>query len=196
MTSENVGFRIVGFEDGRTNKLLIGNERNINNNKASVYNYQSLKYPAWNDFKAGFLNDFEIISKEDNPFISAVSLVYLNEFHWNSDEDIVIEDIFNKNADFMSAKFFKSQNSSFLINTEDYKEGFKSIERIEIVLSKHSKIIQINSQLIFELINPVKLNNSITDNSLSGYFEEIHKEIKSTLNDLFTDEVKKKINFK
>ncbi len=191
-----VGFRIVGFEEGRTNKLLIAQENNINNGKLSVYNYQSLKYPTWNNFKLGFLNDFRIISIEDNPFINAISLNYLNEFYWDSNDDIVIDEIFNKDADFLPKKFFNSQNSSFLINTEDYKDTFKSIEKIEIVVSKHKKTIQINSQLVFELIDPIKFNDSIVNNKLSEYFEDIHSEIKNTLNFLFTEEVKTKINFK
>lgn len=191
---EDVGFRLVAFNEGRINKIFSIEQKQSEFNDLTLYNHQSLKYPKWEFFKNDLINDLEIISKEDNPFISAIALNYLNEFAWESDDDIVIDEIFNKDAGYMSTKFFNSQNSSFLISTENYKTNYKSIEQLEIVVSKQRKIIQINSQLVFELVNPVKLSSSIFDNSLSDYFEEIHIDIKKTLQTLFTKEVKSKIN--
>lgn len=196
LKTEDSGYRIVGFEEGRNNKILSVDQKQLGNNKATIYSYQSLKYPKWGEFKKELLNDFKVISEEDNPFIYAISLNYLNEFRWESNKDILIDEIFNREAEFMSTKFFNSQNSSFLINTEDYNDNFKTIEQLEIIVSKHRNLIQTNSQVVFELFSPIKLHHSIIDDKLSKYFEDIHTELKKTLNILFTEEVKNKINFK
>lgn len=191
---KEVGYRMSGFHDGRINKVLSAEGRQVENRDVTILNFQSLNYPKWDKFRNDVINDFTIISQEDDPFIQAIALHYINEFNWASDEDIIIDEIFDRNAEFMPNKFFNSQNSIFAINTEDYREKYKVIEQLEINVSRHRKNIQVKTQVVFELINPIKIQESIKNESLVGYFEEIHAEIKKNLNSLFTAEVKRKIN--
>ena len=49
----------------------------MNNRDTTIYSFQSLKYPKWDNFKRDMIKDFKIISSEDNQFIHAISLNYL-----------------------------------------------------------------------------------------------------------------------
>jgi len=195
---KDVGFRMINFNnEGRINKVIQVEQRDSkekNNKDTVIYNFQTLKYPGWEIFKEDLLSNLSAISKEDNPFINAVSLNYVNEFMWQGEEEIAIEQIFNRDADFMSHKFFKSQNSSCAVNTEDYYETYKSIEQLEVVVSKNRNLILTNSQIVFEFINPIKFYTSIEDGTFEDSIEKIHIEIKNYLKQLFTEEVKSKIN--
>jgi len=193
-SSKEIGYRMIGYNDGRIKKVIHTEEKKLAHKDMVVMNFQSLDYPGWDNFVKEVLNDFFEVSKEDNPFIQAISLNYVNEFVWASNEMIPIDEIFDRNADFMSNKFFNSQNTSFSINTEEYKQSYKAIEQLDINVSGLNKMIQIKSQVVFELSQSMKLNDSIENGSLKEHFETIHTEIKKNLNSLFTQEVKRKIN--
>lgn len=194
LSKEN-GFRMTGFDsDGRLRKILQVQEKQVDEKAITQFNFHSMKYPKWEKFRDEMIFDFKEIAKEDNPFIFAISLNYLNEFVWSSEDDISINEIFNDKADFMPNNFFKSQNSSYSISTEDYKEVYKSIEQLDVIVSKKNNKIHINSQLVIEFVKPIKFYNSIEDSSFQQYFESIHFGVKDTLRKLFTEEVKQKIN--
>lgn len=192
--SKESGYRFVGFENGRLSKILKHENRDLNNQEKGIISYYSLNYPEWNNFKKNLFEDLNVINNIDNSFFNAISLNYLNEFTWDSDDDIPINEIFNSGADFLSEKFFNSQNSSFLISTEDFEGDKQVVEKLEIVVSKQNKKIVTNSELAFRFGTNFKLESSIIKTKLNEEFELVHDKLKGTLRRLFSEEVKNKIN--
>lgn len=186
------GFRMVHFENGKLSSFLRGENLKTSYSSA-IYSYHSLNYQGWETFLKTFLKNFMVLADADSPFFNAISLNYLNEFDWKSDLDIPIKEVF-VSEEYFSEKFWKSQNSAFLLNTEEAKETYKENEKLEVVVSKERKKIIINSQLAFEFTKPYKLKSFSENGNLEENFNSIHEKIKGTLGEIFSEEVQQKIN--
>ena len=192
--SEERGFRMTSFEKGRLSHLI--HVEQVENRKKDVtkYSFYSFRYEGWENFKKHLITDLFDVLKEDNQFVQAVSLNYANEFLWKSEDKIPVEAVFNPDAEFISKKFLNSQNTAFLINTDNQCDAYKSIEKVEIGISAAKKMIQINSQLVFEINKIGKFGDLLETKIIEEYFESIHDEIKSHLRQSLTENVKQKIN--
>lgn len=188
-----LGFRFIRFEDGKLTSILKGENARTPDRERAVYGYYSLKYEGWENFREVFLKDFSALAGEDLPFFGAISLNYLNEFDWKSDLDIPVSEIF-ASEEYFSSKFLNSQNSSFHLKTEEAKDSFKEIEKLEVVVDKKGRKILINSQLALEYFKPNKVSEYSENGLLKEHFDTIHTQIKSTLREIFSPEIKQKIN--
>lgn len=191
---EDTGFRMTSFEQGRLKNLIHVEQMENKKKDITKFSFYSFRYDGWEIFKNDVIKNLFEVLKEDNQFVQAISLNYTNEFLWKSDKRIPLDAIFNADAEFISPKFLKSQNTAFLINTDNECDLYKSLEKVEIGVSALKKNIQINSQVVFEINKISKFKELIDSKIVQNYLDLIHTEIKSHLVSSLTEEVKRKIN--
>ena len=125
----------------------------------------------------------------------AIGLTYVDEFVWNSNDNIDIKAIFNEKADLINDKFIKAYNGTIVSVSQSghEKELNFSEEKTEIVFNNQSKRIIINHTYALKLKD---VSVFLTENEATfvEYFDNAHQANKDILFDILSQEVRDRIN--
>ena len=183
---ENVGFKFQRFEEGKMVTALQG----VNELLRNFISYHSLDYLDWDLF----LPDFKIVLIEvanfhPELFVNAFSLHYIDEFVWDSDEEIEPKNIFNENSTLLPKEFFSCQLNNYQLTTVK-KDKFVYFDRLEIqVEDRPKKFITISHNVIHNLNDNIALNNLVESTDLKDMLDHAHLLNKKTLVSILTNEV-------
>lgn len=188
--SDNVvGFILEEFdENGKLNNILVlKNEEN-----KSTIGFETRKYIRWNNFFERFFTDFSKLVNDYEFYFEAMSLTYIDEFIWKSEERIPVEEIFEKNSELINSKFLKSKNGTIVLFSQN--EDLNIEEKTEISFNNELKRIQIIHQYAIKFKNLYDGSVLIKNDTIKNLLDIAHLSNKETLKDLLTETVKKRIN--
>jgi uncharacterized protein (TIGR04255 family) len=195
--SQASGYIFERFESNGSLKDVFRVE-NINNNNRSVLSLSTRKYSRWNNFKEEQLKLVYQALDELKPYINAVSFTYLDEFDWQGESKIPVYEIFNSKSELLNIKFLDSRNGTLVLISQGLTEEENLIteEKIELSFNNDLRKVQISHQFLVKFKSPVRILKIEDAQSLDKYFDIVHKEHKSFLDHLLTDDCKKLIEFK
>lgn len=189
----NNGFLFEEFdESGKSINVL--KVENTNNGKALI-SVENKKYSNWKHFEDKFIGDIKSLSETFDIYIEAIGLTYVDEFIWQSDDNIDVKSIFNAQSDLINNRFINSYNGTIVsvsqsghINDLNFSE-----EKTEIVFNNQSKRIIINHTYALKLKDvSVFLQDNI--NEFIDYFDQAHKANKDILVDILNSTIQERIN--
>jgi uncharacterized protein (TIGR04255 family) len=194
ITDEMVNDNIVGFvfeefnSDGEVENILTLQ----NDNNRTLISFETRKYIRWDNFFNRFLEDFTKLTNEHQFYFEALSLTYIDEFIWKSEEKIPVEEIFEKKSELINSKFLKSNNGTIVLFSQNEDDNVE--EKTEISFNNGLKRIQIIHQHATKFNNLSDSNTLIENNNIKNLLNIAHISNKDTLKDLLTQTVKEKIN--
>jgi uncharacterized protein (TIGR04255 family) len=188
------GFIFEEFnEEGRLKNIFkIENKHE----KQSVVTFETRIYEDWDNFYNRFKEDLKIFSDYLNFYIEAISLTYIDEFIWKSNDAIAVNLVFDKNSELLNKKFLDSKNGSIILFSQNQEKNLNFEERIEISFSNRIKRIVINHQYGKKMSELELFTQLSGDNSFDEKFNEAHTENKKTLKDLLSSDVQDLISLK
>ena len=132
------------------------------------------------------------------PYINAVSFTYLDEFDWQGESKIPVDEIFNSESELINLKFLESRNGILVLISQGLIEGEGLIteEKIELSFNNDLRKVQISHQFLVKFKSPFRVLEIEEAQALDKYFNIVHKGHKSFLDQLLTDDCKELINFK
>ncbi len=138
---------------------------------------------------AGFL-DFQ-----KDTFINATSMHYVDEFLWNSEEQLSLEKIFNRQSEYLPNKFFIDKLFNFVFQSE-VNEEVSFIDRIAISVSQNFSVptISISHNATYLYDKELNLSENLDSNLFWDFLEDAHNQNKVLLRDLLTPDILKLIN--
>jgi len=183
---ENVGFKFHRFEEGKTVTALQG----VNEVLRNFISYHSLDYSDWDlffpDFKSILI---EVANFHPELFVNAFSLHYIDEFVWDSNEEINPTKVFNDKSTLLPNEFFSCRLNNYQLTTVK-KDTFEYFDRLEIqVEDRPKKFITISHNIIHTLNDSVVLNKLIESAQLKNMLDHAHLLNKRTLVSILTKEV-------
>lgn len=189
--NNNIGFKIVKFEDGKTANVIQG----INEENRFFFSFHDLKYNCWNIFFKKATNDITFVSKiQEGHFAVAYSLQYIDEFEFTDGNLYNARDIFNDN--YLPDDVFNSSILDYSLNLDKKINEKKYLDRIAINVRdviNGSKVISIIHNITFILQEPVQLTKLLEDPGFVTNMEIAHNENKKSLKNILTKAVCNKI---
>lgn len=185
-----IGFMLEQFDNnGRIENLIVlKNDKEANK---SIITFETRNYSRWMDFYERFLKDFKELTKGNDFYFEAISLTYIDEFIWNSDDKIPVNEIFEKDSELINSKFLRSKNGTIVLLSQN--EDLNIEEKTEISFNNEIKRIQIIHQHATRFKELVDVN-MLVFNLIENVLDIAHKSNKETLNGLLKKEIKEKIN--
>lgn len=189
------GFIFEEFNDkGESiNVLKIEN----NSNKAQI-NFENREYVSWDTFKVRLLKEIKLLSEVFEVFVEAVALTYVDEFIWDSNENIDINEIFDVKSELLNTKFINAHNGTLvLISQSDKKENIQfEEEKTEVMFNNNIKRVIVNHTFAIKF-SDIKAYNSATNHSfIEACFETAHQSNKELLKRIFTQKIQDLIKLK
>jgi len=190
----NAGFRFLAFEKGINVKVLQG----INEKARSFVSYHSLNYTRWKQFYEDYSNVISTISKfHPEFFVTAFSLHYIDQFLWLSEKEIDLDNIFNKDVNYIPNEFFNSSVNNYSIITEKDLDGYSHIDRLEINIERKVRpMITVSHNVTRPLNDVIQLKDLLVEDKFSKILNACHLHNKEVLFEILTPEVKDIINLK
>ncbi|ATA90004.1 TIGR04255 family protein [Capnocytophaga stomatis] len=165
---------------------------NINDKSKSQISFETRDYTNWMNFKERFFRNIDSLANVYPFYVEAMSLNYIDEFIWQSDEKIPVSSIFNQDAELMNSNFIQSHNGTLVIISQSEhnpKEKFRE-EKTEILFNNDVKRVIINHIYAIKLEDFKGYDKSF----LEELFNEAHSKNIELLDKIFTSEIKKNIN--
>lgn len=166
-------------------------------NKAQI-NFENRNYTSWTDFKNRLFNEIKCLSQFYDIFIEAITLTYVDEFGWKSEEKIDVKQVFNQNSKVLNEKFMTSFNGSLVLvsQSESTKETnvLFSEERTEVLFNNQVKRIAINHTFAFRFNDSLAYEIESNVSSLKSNFDIAHDNNKKVLKDILSDNALKIIH--
>ena len=185
---------VVGFIFEQFN--IEGEVENIltlqNDNNKTLISFETRKYIRWENFLNRFLVDFSNLVNQHEFYFEALSLTYIDEFIWKSEDKIPVEKIFEKNSELINSKFLKSKNGTIVLFSQNEDNNIE--EKTEISFNNELKRIQIIHQHATKFRDLLDSKGLIENNNIKNLLSVAHISNKDTLKDLLTLAVKEKIN--
>lgn len=159
---------------------------NVNGNSKSQINFECREYDRWQPFRERFYKDVNEIAKDYQLFVEAISLNYVDEFIWNSPENIPIKEIFDEHSEFLNSSFYKSHNGTIVLISQSAMTDIKPLkeEKIEILFNNDIKRVIVNHTVAIKP-RDIKIFTEEFE-TLSSYFEEAHSINKDLLKNILT----------
>lgn len=151
---------------------------------------ETTAYDRWRDFIEKFSTDLEIINGVLNFYTEAISLNYIDEFVWEGEGKMPIEEIFDTASELLNSTFTESHNGTILIMTQsEPKQGVKVFEdKTEIVFNNDFNNVIINHTF------GIKLEDfKLLDNSIFELYHFAHGKNKDLLNKILKESIKEQI---
>lgn len=182
-----IGFSFEEFnENGELENILVLQ----NENNKSVISFETRKYIRWKIFFDRFYEDLKLLIDNYEFYFEALSLTYIDEFIWKSDEIIPVKEIFETNSELINSKFLKSRNGTIVLFSQSEENNLE--EKTEISFNNDLKRIQVIHQHATNFKD--LLDSKLLKENILDILNIAHISNKETLNGLFTNEVKVKIN--
>ncbi|MGV6862600.1 MAG: TIGR04255 family protein [Putridiphycobacter sp.] len=191
------GFKFTHYENGKAVRVFQG----INEENRTYITFQELNYIRWNDFNLLFQKCFSSLSKKGGIIAKAFSLHYIDEFHWNNENDIPYRKIFNKENEVIPEYFLEAKSIDYLLsrNIEDKKNKVELVERLQIngVNTRKSRGSRLMlSHNLSEILNiESEITQFIDSEGFCEKIDYVHKLNKKLLKKLFVQEILDKINY-
>lgn len=189
VNEEVVGFLLEEFNDsGKSiNSLKVENIGDLSKARIS---FETKFYTRWANFVERFNIDIEDLKKVFPFYVEAISLNYIDEFNWNSQTKIPIDEIFNTESDLLNSNFIDSHNGTLIvISQSEPKSGSRVYEeKTEILFNNVLKKVIINHTVGIKL-EDYKLWNS----DIRELFNEAHNKNKDLLKKILKDSIKHQI---
>jgi len=151
-----------------------------------------LNYGRWLPFVEDYKENMNAVAHQQDLFAVAFGLHYLDEFYW-MEKNTPIEPnlIFNNTNDYLPAHFFNSNNTIFVMVTEN--EDY--IERLEIKTTSNLLIptISISHNITSFQNNPQKLSELLNSKFFFGALDSAHERNKNLLKQILQPSVSKLI---
>ncbi len=191
----STGFQFIGFEKGKISRILQGMNQGLNDGTRTFISYHSFSYTRWKEYLNEYLKFIKLLSSFQNDlFINAISIHYVDQFKWISDSPIDLSKVFNDKTRYMSKAFLASTGpTNFIFTTQKNQDNFLYVDRLEIKIDdQKSNDISISHNITKQL-DDIKNLNLLLNND-SSYFNdlllELHQYNKQILGDILNPEVK------
>lgn len=193
--SQVSGYIFERFESNGSLKDIFRVE-NINNNRG-VLSLSTRKYSRWANFKDEQLKLVYEALGELKTYINAVSFTYLDEFDWQGETDIPVNEIFNSESELLNMKFLESRNGTLVLISQGLikSEDLITEEKTELSFNNDIRKVQISHQFLVKFKSPIRILEIKETHVLDKYFDIVHKEHKKYLDNLLTDGCKELIRF-
>jgi uncharacterized protein (TIGR04255 family) len=189
------GLLFEEFDDSGRLKNILRLENKTD--KQSNIIFESRIYPNWKQFKERLINDLKEVNKVFPFYIEAISLGYLDEFLWVSNEDkIDVNSIFNIDSELLNKKFLDSENGTLVLLSQNKRVNVDDEEKTEISFNNRIKRITLNHQFAIKLDSVYEFDTLNKNNKLSDYYENAHNSNKTVLKEILTKEVQDLIKLK
>ncbi|WP_431107744.1 TIGR04255 family protein [Winogradskyella poriferorum] len=165
---------------------------NTHNDTKSVISLEKRNYTRWDDFKAYFKKDLDHLLKAIDFYVSAISLNYRDEFDWNSETNITVDQIFNTTSELLNKKFLSSKNGTLVLISQGKEKNIFE-EKTEISFNNDLKKIVIDHTYAIRLEDYILLGELRKKGELFEIFDIAHEENKSILKNVLTNETQKLI---
>lgn len=191
-TTKELGFKLVSFEDGKTKDVIQALPQHQN----TVLTYNTVKYVAWDEFKARVTDSISEISKLDpNLNIIGVGVMFIDEFYFDKYSDYEPSVLFNVQSKNLPESILDSDLVDYNLNTQSKKNDINYIENISLRVfnQNEKKIIRITGNTMI-LVNHISFNNALKEAPIDGYLDFGHDENKAMLRDILSSQTLKIIN--
>lgn len=165
---------------------------NLNNKTKAQISFETREYTRWDNFKERYFEDIKSLAGIFDFYIEAISLNYVDEFIWNANSKIPVDDIFNTSAELLNSSFTNSHNGTLVTISQSERkigENFKE-EKTEILFNNDIKRVIINHTFAIKLEDVKEYNKEL----LEILFNEAHEKNKDLLDKILTDEIKQQIH--
>lgn len=186
-------FEEFNSEGSLNNILRLQND----GDKLSSIRFENKIYTDWDDFLPRFILDIGCLSEKIDIYISAISLVYVDEFIWNGDDPIAVNEIFNVKSELLNKQFLNSENGTVISITQDKSEDLESVfeEKIEVSFNNIIKRISINHHCLVRPNKTLFYTKEIEEN-IKESFNLAHERNKLALKDVLSEMSQKLIDLK
>ena len=196
LPSSNVGFRFHKFGRNGQNTDVLAAESQDDAGRARL-SFHDLDYSRWHNFSEKARRYIEEIANfRGDLFATAFSLQYVDEFTWQGEDDIPIDQVFNRSSDFLPTVFFRSKNSMYLMTTQKEVDENIYYERLEVRVDENraEPLLTINHSITQPLNTLMRLAGFMADDSGIRWLNNAHAYNKELLASILVDEVSRKIN--
>ncbi len=185
------GFMFEEFDNRGRCINVLKLENDYNTNKLNI-SFENRQYNCWTDYIARIKSELNVLSDFFDLYIDAISLTYIDEFIWESTDKIDIEQVFDKNSDYLNKKFLDAYNGTlvFASQTDGVENGYKE-EKTEIAFSNIVKRIIINHTTLIKH-KEIRLLKDCRQ-QFDQNFENSHTASKQILKEVLTTEIQKLI---
>jgi uncharacterized protein (TIGR04255 family) len=184
----NVGFKFLAFDRGENVRALQG----INEKGRNFISFHEFDYKRWHSYYEEYINIIKIISNfHPEFFVTAVSVHYIDQFLWNSTENIDLNLLFNESASYIPKGFFDFTLNSYSIVFEKNIDGNIFIDRLEVKVGHQIRpMITISHNVTQPLSDITDLSELLKSEMFSIVLNACHSHNKEILENILTDDVK------
>lgn len=166
-------------------------------NKAQI-NFENREYVSWDVFKTRLYSEIKSLSEVYDVFVEAIALTYVDEFIWNSKENINIKEIFDAQSELLNTKFINSHNGTLvLISQSDKLENIQfEEEKTEVMFNNNIKRVIVNHTFAIKFSDIKAYSADNNSAFIENCFEKAHQSNKDLLKKIFTKEIQDLIKLK
>lgn len=187
----DTGFKLLKFDHGVISFVTQG----VNEAGRTFFSFHDLNYSRWVNFKNNYGKILEALLRiQSDTFINGVSLHYVDEFVWSSEEEFDLSKIM-KAEEFLPQNFIKIRGGH-LSNTRQCEtiNNLKLFDRLEVLVDPSiEKLVTISHNQTVLLDNVIELKSIETKGILDNLLNELHENNKKLLRGVLLDNVKKLI---
>lgn len=188
----DAGFKMIGFKFGATSDIVQG----INQPGKSLFTFNTVNYENWSTFYSNMLTSASEIANFKKLYsVKAFSLLFIDEFYYNSIEDYKPSEFFNKNSQSLPQDILSSNSVDFNLNLGKEKQSKHYLESLslKVIDDKEKKTIQIIDNITFVLSSPRPFSNLLNEPFLKDFLDFAHEENKNRLIDVLNNNICKLI---
>jgi uncharacterized protein (TIGR04255 family) len=186
-----VGFRLLRKEGEELKYVLQGFDDD--NSNRTFLSFHTLDYPGWQSFYDRLLSILEVFDKKfTDKKITAFSLHYIDEFEWDSAENVPLKKIFNKKNDYLPAAFFIEGGFPNLDLTiaETKSQDTTYFNRIIVsIVPTEKPTISISHNATRQLREPRFLSKVLTEQTFQELLDDAHSNNVKMLSKLLAAQV-------
>lgn len=166
-------------------------------NKAQI-SFENREYVSWDNYKTRLFSEIRLLSEVFDVFVEAIALTYVDEFIWNSKENINIKEIFDEQSELLNTKFINSHNGTLvLISQSDKKENTQfEEEKTEVMFNNNIKRVIVNHTFAIKFSDIKAYSSDNNSKFFEDSFEKAHQSNKDLLKKIFTKEIQDLIKLK
>lgn len=186
------GFLFEEFSENGLTKSVLKFENFLNNKKAQL-TFECNVYDRWNGFIEKLMKDVSVVNEYSPLLVEALSLMYVDEFEWISEEneEINLELLFEFKDDKSLSKLKGSYNGGISIFSQDQFQPSedRSEERTEIYVNKDINRVSIVHTCAVLFPNIRQFDKS----EIKQKFDLEHEKNKKVLKELFIESVQRQV---
>ena len=193
--NNDAGFKFTRFDESGQPEIIF---QGVNEDNRSFFSFHTLSYTRWNAFLKEFQDVIDLIRGElANIYVIAFGLHYIDQFIWNSEDQIDYTLLFKTDSLIIPPKLFESPIAELLLRYMSNSGELPHATRIQIETEPEEKaVISISHNIIHKLDDISELNSSQGEDVLIRLLNIAHRFNKEDLSSMLTDDVLLKIGLK